>query len=83
MEIKQKWEVDGKYFSDLKLAEDYVKSVEEEKAKKEKLAKEREDRINEIKDTFDKYYELKAKFEKDYPTAHIFPYSLDSLLRFR
>jgi hypothetical protein len=77
MEIKTKYEVDEKYFSDLTLAKDYVKTVEEEKAKRERLVKEKEDRKNEVNEAYDTYLKLRDKYLEDYNIS-----SFPSFMRF-
>lgn len=82
MEIKTRWEVDGKYFTSEEKAIEYVKKVEEKRTLKERLAKEKDDRWVEVDNAYRKFLELREKFCEDYGHYPAISYSISNLMRF-
>jgi len=64
--MKTFYEVKGKRFEDLKEAKKYEEELKEKEIAENKLRKEKQDRINEIKSKEAELKALRKKFYKDY-----------------
>lgn len=72
------------YISDngkFKGTKEEVKKYEEELARKEKLAKEKQDRLDEIAEAEQKLKDLEDKYYKDYPNDRYYGIELDDVFK--
>ena len=76
--IETQYVVNGKIFKSEEDARNYIAEVEREKARRETLQKEKQNRIKEIQETEEKLNDLYGKYSADYGTISPF----DILMRY-